>query len=100
MKKDGYNASFQDLFALSCHTPVSPHLKWEGWFAKLNDTGTLKGKLPVGMTAGVLRLLNYGNVAELEALAKLCGEEEGFDERALLCGEEEVAKCPGEGLRG
>ena len=36
------------------------------------------------MGAGVLRLLKYGSMAQLEALAKLCGDEEGFDERALL----------------
>ena len=50
-KNDGYNAYFQDLFALSLH------LKWEGCFAVLGDIGTLRGKVPTGMTAGVLRLL-------------------------------------------
>ena len=32
-KNDGYNAYFQDLFASSRHSHVSPHLKWESWFA-------------------------------------------------------------------
>ena len=37
-----------------------------------------------GATAGVLRLLKYGSRAQLEALAKLCDKDEGFDVRALL----------------
>ena len=65
--------------------PISPcNVKWEGWFAKLGDIGTLKGKAPTGVTAGVLCLLKYGNRAQFEALAKLCGEEEGFDDEELL----------------
>ena len=82
-KKDGYNAYFQDLFASPRRSRISPHLKWEGLFAKLGDIGTLKGKVPTGVTAGVLRLLRYGSRAQLEALAKLAGREEGFDDKAL-----------------
>ena len=41
----------------------------------------MKGKVPTGVTAGVLRLSKYGSKAQLEALA---GEEEGFDDWALL----------------
>ena len=74
-KKDGYNAYFQDLFASSTCSAICPHQKWEGWFAKLSNIGTLKGKVPTGVTADVLRLLEYGNVAQLEALAKLCRED-------------------------
>ena len=40
--------------------------------------------MPAGVTAGVLHLLKYGNVAQLEALAKLCGRDEGFDDAVLL----------------
>ena len=40
--------------------------------------------MPIGVTADVLRLLNYGSRAQLEALAKLAGKDEGFDDRALL----------------
>ena len=36
-KKDGYNAYFQDLFASPRRSRISPHLKWEGLFAKLGD---------------------------------------------------------------
>ena len=36
------------------------------------------------MTASLLRLLKYGNVAQLLALAKLAGKEEGFADRTLL----------------
>ena len=36
--------------------------------------------MSTGVTAGVLHLLKYGNVAQLEALAKLAGEEEGLDD--------------------
>ena len=72
-KKDGYNAYFQDLFASPRRSRLSPHLKWEGLFTKLGDIGTLKGKVPAGVTAGVLRLLRYGSRAQLEALAKLAG---------------------------
>ena len=36
------------------------------------------------MTAGVLRIFMYGGRAQLEALAKLCERDEGFDDRALL----------------
>ena len=43
----------------------------------------MKGKVPTGVTAGMLRLLKYGSRAQLEALAKLAGKEEGFDDRAL-----------------
>ena len=82
-KKDGYNAYFQDLFASPTRSEVCPHQKWEEWFAKLGDIGTLKGKVPTGVTAGVLRLLRYGSRAQLEALAKLAGKEEGFDDKAL-----------------
>ena len=82
-KKDGYNAYFQDLFASPTRSDVCPHEKWEAWFATLGDIGTLKGKVPTGVTAGVLRLLRYGSRAQLEALAKLAGKEEGFDDRAL-----------------
>ena len=48
--------------------------------------------MPTGVTAGVtasvLRLLKYGNRAQLEALAKLCGKEEGFNDGALVLGED------------
>jgi hypothetical protein len=43
----------------------------------------LKGKPPIGVTSGWLRLLKYGSRELLEALAKLCGQDEGFDERVL-----------------
>ena len=82
-KKDGYNAYFQDLFASPTCSEVCPHQKWEEWFSKLGDIGTLMGKVPTGVTAGVLRLLRYGSRAQLEALAELAGEEEGFDDKAL-----------------
>ena len=79
-KRDGYNAYFHDLFTSPRRSHVSLHLEWEGWFAKLSDISTLKGKVPVG----VLRFLKNANVALLEALAKLCGIEEGFDDKAFL----------------
>ena len=82
-KKDGYNAYFQDLFASSRRSHLFPHLKWEAWFAKLSNIGTLKGKVPTGVMAGVLRLLKCGSRAQLKALAKLCGKE-GFDDMVLL----------------
>ena len=44
----------------------------------------MKGKVPTGDTAGVLRLLKYGSMAQLEALVKLCGGDEGFNDKALL----------------
>ena len=31
---------------------MSPHLKWEEWFAQLGDIGTLTGKMPIGVTVG------------------------------------------------
>ena len=43
----------------------------------------MKGTVPMGVTAGVLRLLKYGSRAQLEALAELAGREEGFDDKAL-----------------
>ena len=86
VKKDGYNTYFQDLFASSRHSRLSLHLKWEGWFMKLGDTGTLKGKVLADVTAGVLRLLEYGSRAQLEALTKLCNRDEGFNDAALLLG--------------
>ena len=55
-----------------------------GCVAKLGDISSLKGKGPMGISACVLRLLKYGSRAQLEALAKLCGKEEGFDDQALL----------------
>ena len=63
-KKDGYNTHFQDLFASPGCSSVSPHLKWEGWFAKLGDIGTLEGKVSRGASVGVLRLLKYGSMAQ------------------------------------
>ena len=50
-KRDGYNVYFQNLFASSCQSHISPscqshispHLKWKVWFAKVGDIGTLKG---------------------------------------------------------
>ena len=83
-KKDGYNAYFQDHFASARRSRVSPHLKLEALFARHGDIGMLKGKVPTGMTAGVLRLLKYDSRAQLEALAKLCGEEDGFAYKSLL----------------
>ena len=83
-KEDGYNAYFQDHSASSRRSCLSLHLKWEGWFAKFGDIGTLKGKEPTGVTAGVLHLLKYGNVAQLEPLAKLAGSDEGFDDWAMM----------------
>ena len=50
----------------------------------VGDISTLKGKVPMGVTAGMLRLLKDGNVVQFEALAELCGKDEGFDDRALL----------------
>ena len=44
----------------------------------------MKGKVPTGVTTGVLRLLKHGSRVQLEALAKLCDRDEGFDDRALL----------------
>ena len=78
-KKDGYNAYFQDLFA----GHEATHLKWGAWFAELGDIGTLKGKVPRGVTAGLLHLLKYGSKAQLEVLTKLCGEE-GFEDWAVV----------------
>ena len=40
--------------------------------------------MPTGVTAAVLRLLKYGNVAQLGALANLAGKEEGFDDPVLV----------------
>ena len=62
-KKDGFNTYFQDHFASSTRSEVCPHQKWEGWFAQVSDIGTLKGKVPTGVTVGVLRLLKYGSRA-------------------------------------
>ena len=70
-KRDGYNAYFQYLFALSRRSCLSPHMKWEEWYVKLGDVGTLKGKVPMGVTAGLLRLLKYVDVVQLKALVKL-----------------------------
>ena len=70
--KKGYSAYFQELFCSSTCSEVCSHQKWEGWFAQLDDVGRLKGEVPTGVTASVLRLLKYGNVARFEALAKLC----------------------------
>ena len=53
-KKDGYNAYFQDLFASSRRSRISPHLKWDVWFVKVGDIVTLKGEVPTGVTAAVL----------------------------------------------
>ena len=61
-----------------------PHQKWEGWFAQLGDVSALKEKVPTGVTSAVLCLLKYGSKAQLAALAKLAGTEEGFDDTALL----------------
>ena len=83
-KKDGYNAYFQDHFTSPCRSHLSLHLMWEGWFAQLGDFGTLKGKVPTGVTAGVLRLLKYSSRAQLVALVKLAGEDEGFSNAAVL----------------
>jgi hypothetical protein len=83
-KKDGYNMYFQDLFASSRRSRVSPHLKWEAWFALLGDIGTWKAKVPMGVTAGVLRLLKYGSVAQLEALAKQAWRDKGFDDPVFV----------------
>lgn len=58
-KKDGCNAYFQDLFTSSLCSRISPHLRREAWFANLGDIGMLKGKVPTGVTAGVLCLLRY-----------------------------------------
>ena len=44
----------------------------------------MKGNVPTGVTADVLRLLKYCSRAQLEALAKLCGRDEGFKDMALL----------------
>ena len=44
----------------------------------------LNSKMPTGETAGVLCLLNYSNVAQLDALAKLRDRDEGIDHRVLL----------------
>ena len=59
-KRDSYNAYFQDLFASPTLSYVCLHQKWEGWFTKFGDIGTLKGKVPKGVTAGVLHLVKYG----------------------------------------
>ena len=66
--------------SFSCRSRVSPHLRWEAWFVKLGDIGTLKGKVPTGVMAVVLRLLKYGSRSQLEVLGKLVGKEEGFDD--------------------
>ena len=78
VEKDGYNAYFQNLFASSRHSRVSLLLKWEAWLTKLGEIGTMKGKVPTVITADMLRLLKYCSRAQLGALAKLAGEEEGF----------------------
>ena len=83
-ENDVYNAYLQDLFASSTRSRVSPHLKWEEWFAKLDNISTLEGKVPMGVTAGVLHLLKYGSRVQLEALATLCNRDEGFDAAAVL----------------
>ena len=41
----------------------------------------MKGKVPMGVTVGVLRLLKYGSRAQLEALAQLCRD---FDDPKLV----------------
>ena len=84
VKKDGYNTYFQDLFASASHSRLSPHLKWEALFTKIGDISTMKGKVPTGVTAVVLRLLKCDSRAQLEALAKLCVYEDGFGDKALL----------------
>jgi len=82
-KKEGYSTYFQDLFASPTRSDVCPHQKWEAWFAQLGDIGTVGGKVPTSVTAGVLSLVKYGSRAQLEVLANLCGKEEGFDDVAL-----------------
>ena len=108
-KKDGFNAHFQDLFASPCALGT-PYPEWEMTFAKvrerqvcgatstrltmlihvasflvsqLGNIGNKPGRVPTGVTVGVLGVLKYGSLAQLEALAKLCGEEEGFHDTAL-----------------
>ena len=83
-KKHGYNTYFQDFFTSSTRPEICLHQKLEGWFAKLGNIGTLKGKVPTGVTAGILHLLKHGNVAQLEALAKPCGGEKWFDDKVLV----------------
>ena len=79
-KRDGFNSYFEDPFV----GDEATHSKWSVWFSVLGDIGTLKGKVPTGVTAGVLHLLRYGSRSQLEALAKLCNRDEGFDDPALL----------------
>ena len=38
----------------------------------------------MGVTAGVLGFLKYGSREQLEVLAELCGNEGGFQDRALV----------------
>ena len=40
--------------------------------------------LPMGVTGGVLCLLKYGSKAQLKALLKPCGKEQGFNDRAFV----------------
>ena len=57
--------------------------KQREWFAELGDVGKLPGTVPKGVTVGVLRILKYGSRKQLEAMANLCGKEEGFDDPKL-----------------
>ena len=53
-------------------------------FEQLDDLGFERGKGVTSIMVGVLMILRaYNNRKKLEALAKLSGQEEGFDDRAL-----------------
>ena len=53
-------------------------------FEQLGNLGFERGKGVTSITAGVLMVLRaYKDRKKLEALAKLSGEDEGFDDRAL-----------------
>lgn len=83
-KRNGFNTYFQDLFGVSTEEVCTTHLKWKSMFARLGDVGTLSGKVPRGVTAGVLHLLKYGSREQLEALAEMCDRNEMDDPQLLL----------------
>ena len=58
--------------------------RYRSLFEQLGDLGFERVKAVTSITAGVLMVLrSYNDRKKLEALAKLTGSDEGFDDHAL-----------------